>query len=314
MTLFFEQSILRTFSSIWDIVIILKELVYINLVKNDRKYKYHFLGEHQDFGIVLSGQIFEYKQKKENELKADAANLSKQKCFNLYTKYLQENNYSKLLTKCSRSYSRISLSQSLIDPALHLQTSFSQKDENREKKCELLQNLINEVLKNENEVIIKNSQEKDLSIEEKLLLLNNRDGSKCFIKDGLVYYKKVRQINCGKTIGEAALSVGIPAETVAVASDDVHIITISKKKMALFYNKELKYFEEKKKFFSSLFPDLDQESLLKLCLYVEEKSCHTQEYLYNQGEEPNAIFFVKSGKVQVYYLFIKSYLLVAYKW
>ena len=241
--------------------------------------------------------MFAYKPKKESELKADANNNNKKKYTKLYSKFLEENNYERLHKRSSHAYSRASLSKALISLAQGYTSNRPNLGiEYAGKKCEALGTIINEVLYHGSEIVFHENNEKDLTLEEKLLLLNSKEGS--YVKEGQILYNKAKVLKDRDVIGNIALSLEVPFENPMIASEDTHVLVVSKKKIQSLFGKKL--FKEKQEFMRSIFEDLDAESLLQLCIHSEERACSAKEILENQGDNADgSIYLVKSGRVQV---------------
>ncbi len=61
---------------------------------------------------------------------------------------------------------------------------------------------------------------------------------------------------------------------------------------------------ERKEFFWKTFPNLTIESIIKLSAYLEERMILNWDHVYREGDEPDAIYIVKSGEVQVKKIFL----------
>lgn len=238
-----------------------------------------------------------YKPKKESELKVESNNQNKRKSTRLYSKFLEENNYERLLKRSSHAYSRASLSKALVGLAQgYMSNRPNLGIEHAGKKCEALGVIINEVLHHGNEIVSHVNNEKDLTLEEKLLLLNNKEGN--YVKEGQILYNKAKVLRDRDVLGNIALSLEVPFQHPVIASEDTHVLTVSKKKFQSLLGKKI--FKEKQEFLKLVFEDLDAESLLQLCIHSEERACSAKEILYNYGDNADgSIYLVKSGRVQV---------------
>lgn len=210
---------------------------------------------------------------------------------------MEENNYERLLKRSSHAYSRASLSKALISLAQGYTSNRPNLGiEHAGKKCEALGTIINEVLHHGNEIVSHENNEKDLGLEDKLLLLNSKQGN--YVKDGQILYSKAKVLRDRDVLGNIALSLEVPFENPVIASEDTHVLTIQKKKFQSLLGKKI--FKEKQEFMRWIFGDLDAESLFQLCIHSEERACSAKEMLYNYGDNADGcIYLVKSGKVQV---------------
>ncbi|RZK01716.1 MAG: hypothetical protein EOO43_23990 [Flavobacterium sp.] len=63
---------------------------------------------------------------------------------------------------------------------------------------------------------------------------------------------------------------------------------------------------ERKEFLWKTFPNLTIESIIKLSAYLEERMILNWDNVYKEGDDPDAIYIVKSGEVQVIYFFVSK--------
>ncbi len=253
-------------------------------------------GEYEDFGVIIEGNVISYQYKTQSEIKMETLNIHKQKVVDAYLKYLQENNYLNILLYFSKADHKASLAAEL---AQSKRVHSSSKKKPRARKYEMLQRIIDEVLKCGNVVVPKSKSKKDLSLEDKLLILNNKEGNKRYVKDGMILYKKVLDKVYGDSTGEVGLSRNAVTQTMAIAAEDVHMLTISKKKFSTLFLQKLECLQTKKDFVKGILPTLNEDNLELMCTYLQEKVFENKECIYVSGEDAQAMYFVRIGKVQV---------------
>lgn len=158
--------------------------------------------------------------------------------------------------------------------------------------------LINELL-NGNVVGRQNLEGQDLTIEEKLLLLNNKENVGNYVRDGVALYAKEKELREGDVVCDAALVADNYSEDPVIAAEDVHMLTITKKKFLGLFERNIMNLNDRERFISSMFPQLDRMSVITLCACIDEKLCYAKEHLYGLGEEADSIYIVRAGSVQV---------------
>lgn len=254
------------------------------------------LDDHGSFGIIVYGKAIAYKSKTEAEIKASEQNITKRKCFQMYNQYLAESNLykgSKKSANTLRTNSGMKSNDALVNSFMSELPSARAEIYKRANA-----RLIDELLHG-NVAARQNPDGQDLTVDEKLLLLNNKENAGTYVKDGVAFYIKEKELREGDTVCDASLVADNYSEEPIIAAEDVHMLTIPKKKFMGLFERNIMNLNEKEKFISSIFPQLDRMSVLHLCACVEEKVCYTKEHLYGLGEEAEAIYIIRTGNVQV---------------
>ncbi len=153
------------------------------------------------------------------------------------------------------------------------------------------------ILSKEND-IWKGDPKFDLTFDEKLLLLNDKRGLPYFER-GLASFKKLNTLMDGDFFGELALIFHTTRTASIIASEDCHLLKISSDDFKTIFGSQINNVVHKLDFISSLFPKLSRKYLMKFCYLLEERTYHHNENLYKGGEEPDAVFILKNGEIQL---------------
>lgn len=139
----------------------------------------------------------------------------------------------------------------------------------------------------------------NLTLEEKLLLLHHDGSIQNYFTDGIASYEKAKDLKDGDTITEMSLLTGMSVQHPIIACQDLHILSVSHADFYALFQERKGNLAEKKKFLRTLFPELLLTMIVKLAAAVVEKSLVSRDMVYEQGEEADAIYIVKTGGVQV---------------
>lgn len=259
------------------------------------------------FGIILRGQAFLYAAKKKNDIDDELYSLDKNcELIEMYKRYIETEGLNRKLKKFQNpnpNGRRAAIIEGLENSPsvknMGHRRSISGSFKSMHEVESDLKSMVDEVLSPDNSIFTSSKKEKDLSLEEKLLLLHHNDVTKNYFKSGVATFKKEREVKSGESIAEVCLTTDLTIEHTIIASEDLDIITISKENFRTLSLSKVNSIVERKEFFWQLFPNLTVESIIKLCAYVEEKVILNWDYVYREDDEANAIYIVKQGEVQV---------------
>ena len=255
-----------------------------------------------NFGILAKGRAFVYNAKKKSEFEKD---FSKQKkCPELvdrYKRHIEEQEFHKKLKKwllwSSSGGRKITMIEGVTNNQL-FQNSIEKNQQLLDLEREI-KDFVDEILSRNNEVFVSSGYARDLSFEDKLLLFHHNGTTRNFFKKGLATFRKVREVQGGDTIAEICLTTDLTMDCTIIASDDIHLLILSREHFRILAESKVSNFTEKREFFWKAFPNLTIESVIKLCAYVEERQILNWENVYKEGDEADAVYIVKAGEVQV---------------
>ncbi len=140
----------------------------------------------------------------------------------------------------------------------------------------------------------------DVSIEEKLLLLAaTTSGKSKYYDHGVLQYQKFAELETGDCFNEVSLVMSVPAEYTIIASEDLHILQFSKEDFKSIFSKRIKNLADRTAYLNQMFPDFSNELLSKISYFLKEKSFDNYQILYQEGDEPEEIYFVRQGQIQL---------------
>lgn len=137
----------------------------------------------------------------------------------------------------------------------------------------------------------------DYSFEDKLLMFHHNDTNHNYFSNTRSTYKKARKFKEGDAITEQSLLTELSIQSPIIAAEDLHILSISHFDFYSVFKVGIP--NEKKMFLASIFPDLLHAFINKLAAGIEEKVCLNGDTLYEQGQEAQAIYILKRGRIQV---------------
>ena len=164
------------------------------------------------------------------------------------------------------------------------------------------ENLIKEKIFNPEVKICTAKQNVDLTYEEKLLILNEKVSNPYFT-NGISTYKKVGYLRSGDFFGELALLFNQVRSASVIASEDLHVVTLSSSNYKDIFNSEIKNLWDKVEFFKLTFTDLSPVLVAKFCHLLEEKKFTHNDIIYKENDPADGIYIIKQGEVQVIFFF-----------
>jgi hypothetical protein len=93
--------------------------------------------------------------------------------------------------------------------------------------------------------------------------------------------------------------MSVPAEYTIIASEDLHILQFSKEDFKSIFSKRIKNLADRTAYLNQMFPDFSNELLSKISYFLKEKSFDNYQILYQEGDEPEEIYFVRQGQIQL---------------
>ena len=252
------------------------------------------------FGIIVKGRAIVYAPKEREDAIPNFTNQARIACYSAYRHFLEKSNFFGKLKQGSRVNQPIlTRSNSLYTAKSIFKKQGSSTNNQSQKNVNLDPRSIIDVVLNSNNNIVNNTSLEDLSIEEKLLMPNNNPPYDKYFRNKTATFKKIRELKEEQTVADITLTTNIPLKHTIIAVEDVHLLTIKKEHFRTLFFQGTSVLREKKDFMWSLFTDLSIEAILKLCAYTEEKCITNCENVYQQGDESDAIYIVRSGEVQV---------------
>ena len=248
----------------------------------------------QNFYIILQGGAYVYIPKTEQEIEIDCIDEDKKKVAEKYSEFITQSLSKKSFgTQISKTTLIRANSEFLNQP--------------KSQRSHLTKAEIARIILSEENTIIQGIDKEDLSIEEKLLLLNDtqRETTPYFIK-GTPVYKRVTTLRDGECFGELALIFNQPRLTSVIAKEDLHLLCLKSCDYKEIFQSEIRNTLDKVNFFQKIFKAISQEEITRFCHFLEEKTFKFNDVIYKEGDYCKDIYFVKEGNVQVSSFFIVS--------
>jgi cGMP-dependent protein kinase len=137
-----------------------------------------------------------------------------------------------------------------------------------------------------------------MSFEDKLLLLNNKKSLPYFDK-GIAKYKPLTYLKDNDFFGEIALIFHTTRTASIIAAEDCHLVYLSSDDYKNVFGDDIINLMNKSEYITRLFPALDKKMILKFCYMLEEKTYAHGEYIYREGMDPDSMYIIKKGEVEV---------------
>ena len=145
----------------------------------------------------------------------------------------------------------------------------------------------------------RQQRRKTIEVARELEMFAGMNEKGMYVEEGILRFKKVRNLNVGDTFGEVALSSDMARSATVIASKDLQVLTLSK----MAYKKIFEYLErnlkQKWRFFSEITENSSQETVLGFCYGFKEKSFRYGQTLFHQGQFPQNIFILRDGEIQI---------------
>lgn len=220
----------------------------------------------------------------------------------MYWDYLERRDFSKHFRKLVHSSTNLQrLSTLLSQKSMRLDGSTLQRSDSLKFSSIGGRNIdmILEKLLDQSENIIPNYERgNDLSFDEKLLLVNHNAMTKGYFVNGIATHKKLRELKEDDFISKLALTTEQPCANTVIAAEDVYLISLKAENFIWLFER-VTNLQAKKEFLTSILPGLSNEDVIHLSAQLEEKVCVSCEAVYRQEDEPDAIYIVKKGDIQV---------------
>jgi len=255
-----------------------------------------------NLSIVVEGKAIVYCPKSEDELAMNSYDLRKRQVIEYYTEYIH---HQKSMDKAKQN--ELSGNKSPKKKGKSKLVSISKIKEmaiNTAKSQPVtggsFSDIVEVILKPNNNLLPDFLADFDLSIEEKLLLLSHYDQIEDVIQNEQFSFKNEGCYSAGDAFGEASLLKLATFNRTAVALEDLYLATFIKEDFeSLYATPRLSNVKEKMKFLEKMFPMLLKESRTKLVYYLEERVLSSRDAVYREGAESDAIYMIKSGEVDV---------------
>ena len=240
--------------------------------------------------------------KKKSQFEHDSLkHIKSPELFDLYRKYIEAQGFIKKLKRWANLSNISGKRSSAVESMDSSPTSkcYMNKNQQIAELEKTIKNIVDEIMHHENKVYASSRNTRDYSIDDKFLLLHHNGSTRNFFRHGVATYKKVRDAKSGDSIAEICLTTDLTVEHTIIAAEDLHLITLTKENWRTLALSRVPTMIERKEFFWKTFPNLTIESIIKLSAYLEERMILNWDHVYREGDEPDAIYIVKSGEVQV---------------
>lgn len=255
-----------------------------------------------EFGIILEGTAIVYQQKEKSEIEFEARNQVRANYFRMYWDYLERRDFSKYFRKLVHSSTNLQRLPTLLSQkSMRLDGSTLQRSQSLKMSSVGGRNIdaiLEKILDQSENIITGYKRENDLSFEEKLLLVNHNAMTKGYFVNGVATHKKLREVKEDDFISKLALTMMKPCANTIIAAEDVHLISLKTENFFSLFER-VTNLQAKKEFLASILPGLSNEDVTHLSAQLEEKVYVSCEAVYREEDEPDAIYIVKKGEVQV---------------
>jgi len=120
-----------------------------------------------------------------------------------------------------------------------------------------------------------------------------------YIKDGYFRYKPAKTLSAGDYFGELALINNKPRSATVVACRDVHCLSLTKKDYQDVTMRSLETINPNIRFLKEFFPEATKINLAKIAYSLTEHHLNYNNKIYEEGDFPDAMYFIKQGEVQL---------------
>ena len=223
--------------------------------------------------------------------------------FDLYRKYIEAQGFMKKLKRwinlSNISGKRASVAESMDSSPTA--ACFMNKGQQIAELEKTIKAIVEDIMHTENKVYASSKNTRDYCVDDKFLLLHHNGSTRNFFKHGVATYKKIRDAKTGDSIAEICLTTDLTVDHTIIAVEDLHLITLTRENWRSLAMSRVPTMLERKEFFWKTFPNLTIESIIKLSAYLEERMILNWDHVYKEGDEPDAIYLVKSGEIQVFF-------------
>lgn len=245
----------------------------------------------------MKGKAYMYTpRKQEGMMKKEYYDLKKSQVIREYNQHIED---QQLQEKFTQWLNKKEAGTRALRKRMNLLAARS--DRNSVGNIELVDfsSVVNNILEDKSTVLPAHLRDYDITAKEKLLLLAHFGMMGKYIQDGVFTLEVTREMLPGDSYGEISLLKASTLEGVIVAAEDVHLISFARDDYRSLFIKEIPNLQNKIEFLTKMFTDISKASVIKIAYYLEEKVLMSRETLYKEGEEANAIYFVKKGEIQV---------------
>jgi len=257
-----------------------------------------FLGdEGENFYIILKGEAYVFVPKPLKELTQDFTNDNKKLAFEDYMTYIRKSLTEEPLESTGnnptseKGTGTIRLRRATTSMYAPITSTSSSVQKVKE-------NLVKDKIFNPDVKIYAGNPKGDLNFEEKLLILNEKISNPYF-QHGIATYKKISILRTGDFFGELALLFNQPRTASVIASEDLHIVSLSNNNYKDIFDSEIKNLWKKIDFFKETFRDISSALVAKFCHLLEEKKFIHNDVIYKENDVADGIYIVRQGEVQV---------------
>jgi len=139
----------------------------------------------------------------------------------------------------------------------------------------------------------------DMLFEYKLLEEISETAPGKYVKDGYFRYKPAKTLSAGEYFGEIALINNKQRSATVVACRDVHCLSLTKKDYQDVTMRSLETINPNIRFLKDFFPEATKINLAKIAYSLTEHHLNYNNKIYEEGDFPDAMYFIKSGEVQL---------------
>lgn len=220
--------------------------------------------------------------------------------FQAYSEFLYGREFNKKFRKLMNAYANPERFPQLISERSFISNKILSADGEtcNRNSTNNAEDLVENVLYQGAAIIPKYNKSEDLCEEDKLLLFNHGSQSKRYFEQGTSTSTKIACLEAEDVISKIALTMDQTIEHTIIAAEDTYIISLNRKDFMGFFN-SVTALKTRVAFLKEVFPDIELESIVKLCPQLEERNYTNYEKIFKRGEDAHAIYLIKSGGAQV---------------
>jgi len=252
-----------------------------------------------EFGIILQGNAAVYGLKDREHFTKEAGNGEKFEKFKQHKRIIEELGFfSKWRNWNTQKQAKIQASLNIRGSPVKNTIATQQKDTYKEVVDEFNAK-IEEIFSLFKSLYGTLDTKNGIKTEDLFLIMHHDNPGHEYFKDGVSLYHIIQELKDGDVMEELGLLTGVSVKNTIIAIEELHILTIAQGEFYSLFNTKVPNLVEKKEFILSVFPDLLSGLAVKMASIVEEKIYMSRESIYEQGEEPEAFYILKSGGIQV---------------
>lgn len=134
--------------------------------------------------------------------------------------------------------------------------------------------------------------------EEEKLLLKDPEVKKRYIQEGASLLSRKGVMNAGDIINSECFKQEYRSQCTLISATDTETITMSREVFRELFKAEHELFQERTEYLAEFFNASKQVSMATLVNFIVEKTYILNDKIYDQDDQANGLYFIKSGEVK----------------